>query len=314
MTKKKIHFMGLLANVDSSILKVKLDHGFKIEDMSCDEGVNFLSTLEKRSYFDIYKKISLDYSCVDLSRDQFYVINKSFESNVDVNNEKEIGKLHPIVFELGTKFVQGYLIPIIHLMRLFKEGNICLPLMYYYIYIDETPNLIMWQSNSSSLAMKLGPNYTLENSDIPYLQKFIQNTKLPFKKPFLQLAFENFELSYTTHNKALSFLSLMISLEILFNPGKGALKKHNISKNTAVLLGKEEKDSEEIQYKIKELYSKRSDIVHNGKADITEKDILNLRFYVRESIKKIYKIDKNKDELLDILNSCSFGKRPWRNE
>jgi len=165
---------------------------------------------------------------------------------------------------------------------------------------------------SGKMHLHVSPGlYTLEKSEIPDLQGFIQNTKLPFKEPFLQLAFENFELSYQIHNINLSFLSLMISLEPLFNPGSQELR-YRISRNTAVLLGKENEDSKMIFSEIKDLYDKRSNIVHAGKSNIiNNEDLLKLRHYVRESIKEINKMCKSKSELLDLLNSCGFGDRPW---
>jgi len=45
MSKKKIHFMGLLTNTDSSILNVKLDHGFEMRTISEREGVKLISIL-----------------------------------------------------------------------------------------------------------------------------------------------------------------------------------------------------------------------------------------------------------------------------
>lgn len=103
----------------------------------------------------------------------------------------------------------------------------------------------------------------------------------------------------------------MISLETLFNPGRQELR-YRVSRNTAVILGKEKEDSEKIFREIKKLYDKRSDIVHTGKSNtINEEDLLKLRHYVRESIKEIIKIDKNKDELLELLNSCGFGEKSW---
>ena len=38
--------MGALANVDSSILRMPLDHGFKIEDKSLEEGIRLISRIE----------------------------------------------------------------------------------------------------------------------------------------------------------------------------------------------------------------------------------------------------------------------------
>jgi len=46
MPKKKIHFMGFLANTDSSILDVKLDHGFKIHALTDREGITLISIFE----------------------------------------------------------------------------------------------------------------------------------------------------------------------------------------------------------------------------------------------------------------------------
>ena len=100
----------------------------------------------------------------------------------------------------------------------------------------------------------------------------------------------------------------MISLETLFNSGRQKLS-YRISRNTAVLLGKEKEDSETIFSDIKDLYDKRSKIVHTGNSNIVDQDdLLKLRHYVRESIKEINKIDKNKDEFLKMLDSCEFGE------
>lgn len=297
MTKKGIHFMGILANVDSSILKVKLDHGFKIENMSCDEGVELIHTLTKCDRFLI--PIWL-HPCIEITphqlHDQLYFISNSFEN----------------IYKFQPEEVITYLIPTIKLMRLFKEGNISIPFRYYFRMYNKTPKLIMFETTSKYIG--IGPKYTLKDSEIPDLQEFLQNTKLPFKEPFLKLAFENYELSYETHDVALRFLSLVVSLETLFYSGGGKVKA-KISKNTATLLGKNEKNSKDISSKIKELYEKRCDIIHEGKTNIVKnEDLLNLRYYVRESIKEIYKIGKNKNDILDTLNSCGFGEKPWRNE
>jgi hypothetical protein len=225
-----------------------------------------------------------------------------------MNDEGVLTSFPSEVAKFDNNLVHGYLNPVIRLMRLFKEGNICIPLKYYFFIDNNAPKSFIRQS--TGLYISSEPKYTLENSELPDLQRFIQNTKLPFKESFLQLAFENFELSYQTHNINLSFLSLMISLETLFNPG-GQELRYRVSRNTAVLLGKEDKDSKMIFSEIKDLYDKRSNIVHTGKSNINNEDLLKLRHYVRESIKEINKIGKSKNKLLDLLNSCGFGERPW---
>ena len=296
MSKKKIYFMGLLANTDSSILKVNLDHGFKIETISENEGVNLVSTLEGLPRIEIGEKLFMEFPCLNSSERKFYFISNSFES-ID---ESGIEMLNAVA-EFENKFLHGYLDPTIRLMRLFKEGNICMPLIYYYFIDNSIPRA--FTVRGTHLYISPEPEYTLEDSEVSELDKFIRNTKLPFTESFLQLAFETFELSYQTHDMNLSFLSLMISLEILFHPsGQGELN-YRISRNAAVLLGKNKKDSKEIKGKVKELYSKRSAIVHAGKSNsMNKEDLLKLRHYVRESIKEINKIGKSKNELLDLLD------------
>jgi hypothetical protein len=292
MSKKEIHFMGLLANTDSSILQVTLDHGFKIHAMSKEDCVSLLSDLECLPHMRIYR-ILVEYSLI--SENKLYYIVNSVENDAELGGFKE-------------NFVHGYLDPAIRLMRLFKEGNICIPLEYYYFIDYDTPKLFI--SEDRSLHVSPAP-YKLESSEIPDLQGFIQNTKLPFKESSLQLAFGSFELSYQIRDRNMSFLSLMISLEALLNPDRYEVT-HRVSRNTAVLLGRDKEDSKTIFSEIKDLYNKRSKIVHTGNSNsIDEGDLLKLRHYVRESIKEINKIGDNKDELLKILDSCGFGERPW---
>ena len=298
--------MGLLANTDSSILKANLNHGFKIEAISEDEGVNLVSALEGLPYREIGNKLFFEFPCLNSSERKFYFISNSFES-ID---ESGIEMLNAVA-EFENKFLHGYLDPTIRLMRLFKEGNICMPLIYYYFIDNSIPRA--FKISGTHLYISPEPKYTLEESEVSELDKFIRNTKLPFTESFLQLAFETFELSYQTHNINLSFLSLMISLEILFHPKSDRRKiSDRISRNAAVLLGKDKKDSNEIYSKVKELYDKRSAIVHTGESNIINtEDLLKLRHYVRESIKEINKIGKSKDEVLDLLDSLGFGERPW---
>ena len=305
MSGKEIHFIGLLANTDSSILNVALDHGFKIHAMSKEDGVRLLSNFECLSLTRIYR-ILAEYSL--LSENKLYYIDNSFESDIEIGNDGALTDFPSGMGEFSNNHVHGYLDIVIRLMRLFKEGNICIPLEYYYFIDYDTPKLFI--SDDRSLYVSPAP-YKLESSEIPDLQGFIQNTELPFKESSLQLAFGSFELSYRIRDRNMSFLSLMISLEALLNPDRQEVT-YRVSRNTAVLLGKDKKDSKKIFDEIKNLYGKRSQIVHTGNSNsIDEKDLLKLRHYVRESIKELNKISDNKVEFLKILDSCGFGERSW---
>jgi len=301
MCNERIYFRGFLTNVDASILQVKLKHGFKTEAIPEKAAVAFFCRLHGLSDVHVYSTIFMEFPYLNHTEKKLYVVSNSFESHPGL---KEKG-LFVGVSEFRNEHVLGYLDNVIRLMRLFKEGDLRLQDRYYYYMENNMPKGRMQFFSRRYVSRE---PYHLEESELPILHEFIENMELPFTKPFLQLAFDNFELSYETSNLNLSFLALMVSLESLFNPGEYELR-YRISRNGAVLLGKDREDSRKIFSKIKELYDKRSRIVHTGKSNVIKKtDLLKLRHYVRESIKEIYRIGKDKDELLDILNSCGFGE------
>ena len=314
MPKRKVHFNGLLANTNSSILKFPLDHGFKIEDKSQDEAIKFIMTVEKTSLKDAVKKAFSDYACVNTQEEKIYFVSNSFD--IDVYNDSRYGQItiaNDAVQKFNRKNIEDYLKPIISLMRLYKEGNVCMPLWYYFFYDNETP--IHFVSQWTSAHVSRISTFKLKDSDIKNLKSFIQTTKLPFNVKPLQLAFESFELSHHMPTLSIPFLLLMMSMESLFNPaGQGELR-FRISRNTAVLIGKNKRDSESIWKNMKKLYDIRCELVHKGESNIvTEKDLLLLRNYVRRSVKEFYNIGKGKDDILDILNSTGFGDKPWHNK
>lgn len=306
MFKERIYFRGFLANTDSSILKINLDHGFKIEAMTVNEGIGFISTLQNRTYMEVYEK---SLNIINNSEDKCFFISNSFECDLGKNDKERRDHLINERTKFDETLVQGYLTPIIRFMKLFKEGNVYMPLEFWFFIDNNVPRLftgISIGNNYNSLEI-----FTLEDFEISELQSFIQNIKLPFKEPFLQLAFETFELSYLTPVTNFTFLSLMICMEILLNPHDDQIS-HRISKNAAVLLGKNFEGSEKIFTDIKKLYKKRSIIIHGDTPKKSEAinvgDVVKLRNYVRDSIKEINKIGKNRNDILEFLNSQGYGR------
>jgi hypothetical protein len=176
---------------------------------------------------------------------------------------------------------------------------------YYLHYVKNgKPQLYMSAETTRQTTVE---RYRLDETELPDLQKFIQDTKLPFAMPFLELAFENFELSYEIDNTNLSFLTLVISLETLLNRGPYELR-YSLSRNAAALLGRDKEQFIMIFNEVKNLYDKRSEIVHSGKTGvIAPEDLLRIRYYVRKSVKEVCRIGKDKDDLLALLNLRGFG-------
>jgi hypothetical protein len=266
------------------------------------KGVEFISYLEKDArIIGILSKIS-DYCCINYKENKIYFITNSFEADYDVEGGV-LKNMPKELIEFDNQKVNNYLETTIRLIRLYKEGNIRIPKTYYYLIENGIPEAYMTKSTTKSISMA---PYHLEESELDNLYKFLKETKLPFKKPFLSLAFENFEKSYEISNQALSYLSSMISLEVLLNPGITEVT-YRISRNLAVLLGRDVEESLKIFEDMQKLYKKRSSIVHSGKSDVTNEEMNLIRNYVRESIKKIYYIGKEKKEILNQLDSAGFG-------
>jgi len=299
--KKKIHFIGFLANVDDSILKLDLGQPFAIEKKSQHEVAAFRRYI--RSHWgtsDELQVIAVEEHGNNFVRDQSFhcycVTAKNVESFQGVIRP---AALQNIFYRLRDK---------IRLLRLFKEGNILMRFSLFY-HLEESEPKIIWSTLEGPLFDRT--LFRLENDEVVQSQDFLNKVKMPFEKK-LQLAFESFELSYESHSAALSFLSLMIAMEVMLNRGKDELR-YTISRNAAVLLGKDKDDSERVFKEVKGLYDKRSKLVHEGSAnEVSSKDVLGLRHYVREAIKEMQSIGKDPKEIRDILNTCGFGQRPWR--
>lgn len=306
MPDNNIYFIGLLANTDNSILKVKLENGFKIRSLSYEDILNSSSAIGTFLNHKGYTEAGINHKILSTDRN-FYFIYNSYETKHDVEHER-FEALCDISERENINSL--YLSKMLRLMRLFKEGNIHMPIAYNFTVNKYGPRGL--GTTGTTIYNSYWPVYTLEESEVIELENFIKNTKLPFVD-FLQLAFQSFELSYQTHSDTLSFLSLMISMEIMFHPAQRDELTHRIARNAAVFLGKDKADSNEIFKEIKELYGIRSALVHSGTSKhIDKNELLLLRKYVRDSIKQFLSLNKNRD-ILQTLNTCGFGDRTWCN-
>jgi len=305
MGKQKLYFFAPLGNVDDSLLKLKLKNGFEISSMSFEDGKKIISAIVRIPADDIHHWPQ--YSTVFSQRKIFFISNSfDFDLSKKDKNGNSSGEFD--LYKFVNNLVDQNLVIPLRLLRLFKEGNICTPFWCVYSIIEEKPIVLLAGGGTSNIQYQ--NLFHLDDSEIENVQKFLEVIEIPLKFDYLKMAHENFELSYTVSNPSLSFLSLVIASEILFNPGSGDIT-YRISRNFAVLLGTSIEDAKHIQKEIRELYRKRSKLVHSGKEIVNfvgEEDyVLKIRYYVRESIKKIISMNLLKDDLLDFLNSKGFG-------
>jgi hypothetical protein len=131
----QLTYLGFLANCDSTILKVKLEHGLRIDSLSAEEGLNRIAKLEHINKFQVTVGILSDYPILNHNENKFFCITKSFEVDFDpmdrrVDEKTRLRKLFDAMAEGAGG--AGYLWNFFRLLRLYKEGNICQPMSYLH--------------------------------------------------------------------------------------------------------------------------------------------------------------------------------------
>src|SRR3989442_491874 len=121
---EEIHFVGLLANADWSLSKVKLRHGFKIQRKSIKEILELFSSARQETGSEFPKQF-LESAKSLAEGGSFIVVTNTFDSWG--NEEGYFTGLDPMGPERSDGFlIPDYLEPVIRLMRLFKDGNLAM--------------------------------------------------------------------------------------------------------------------------------------------------------------------------------------------
>jgi len=279
MKKTHLYFIAPLSYANDSLIGIQIASSAKIEKWNIDKTVDIISQC---GVFDCnaVHTILRELYCLDQDEEHAYVIVGSAEDIERAENA-------------------------IKIMRLFKEGTIDIAHIYSYEKIKGSIEPV-YSRESSLISPQI--QYFLTSKEKRELTTFMKHYTVPFLLPYVQLAFDNFDQSYSSHNMNMAFLSLMIAVEVLFNDGEHELK-YRITRGMAVLLGNNQLDSRQIFSHMKKLYDKRSRLVHTGKASITLEDLIALRQYLRFAITKLLYLGLNKTELSVSLSENGFGQK-----
>jgi Apea-like HEPN len=192
----------------------------------------------------------------------------------------------------------------IKLMRLFKEGAIAIVASYLYHANKDAiePNSSICDMHDVETGI-----YTLTGAEAEHLHNFLEEQEPPFTPSYVELAYENFEQSYAVDDPKLKYLLLMIAAEVLFNDGAQELR-YRISRGIAVLLSQTANEGREIFRTMRQLYDKRSLLVHTGAAsDLGMEDVRLLRGLVRRAIVRLSVLRLSKAQLSELLTTAGFG-------
>lgn len=300
-TKKTVHFVLPLANVDDSAIGLEIDSHFFIEKWSMDQLVELESHFSAMDRDDFVTKVE-HVCCLDVGSGYVYVISGKVDRDKYWKPIPETADFVEKWFDRGR-----YLARInekIKLMRLFKEGQI--ETKGSYVYEKKGKEIQLIVSSGLDVAPHKEIPYNLTNGEKEALSQFLKKYNTPLKPDFLQLAFENLNQSYSVEHDELAFLTLMIGVEVIFNDGKQELK-YRITRGMAVLLGSVY-DPHEIYQSMRKLYDKRSRLVHTAKHDdLLFDDIGRLRFLLRAAILRLLELGIAKEKLSETLTISGFG-------
>jgi hypothetical protein len=311
---RRLHFVALLGNVNHSILGVNCDY-FKIEQWTRERGIKLFCKLTNlpESEVDFYLDSEWGYDyLVTRKASYIYVLRKDFlwPSLIDLDERLEsTATTHApsddyLKNERKLSLESNKVNDILTKLRLWKDGSVRVPISaFYYIYANQ----VILVSMSQDLLHSENRLYHLENKELRPLNQFLKRSLSP-KQPYLQLALETFEQTFRVPHNELEFLSLMICLEALLNDGTSELR-YKLARGAAVLLGESRLDAETIFKNVKQLYDKRSTLVHTGsRRSLTTTDTFLLRSYVRRMLRKLVLLDRKKEDITAALTCLGFGE------
>ena len=305
MSTGTIRFLAPVANVDASILKVSLKNGFSFFGLNQQQARDLLAVAESSLPWSAGVKFFMDYPFLNFDEKVVYFVENRISVASTKWDEDWFSANFNELAQFENQSVRGYLLPTMRKLKLFSRGNVDIPFWYYLENKDNHPKRYMGHSVGGPPPSR--DILHLNDGEIGSLLHFLDKTDMPLSLAYLELAFENYELSYQVGSNALAFLTLMICLETLFNPG-GSEVRYRLSRNVAVLLGETAKESEDLFKRVRSHYDTRSEIVHTGKTNsLRQNDVAELRELCRIAIKRLVECNLEKDAALEALSKRSFG-------
>lgn len=305
MVKVEIRWVGFLSNCDDTILKFDFGSGYKVKTTDLNSGISMISELYEESQNESANLLMRNLADSITSKIIYYLEKISI---VDVTNNNFHDELQPEVFSLAVE-AQNVLVEKIRKMRLIVPGNIMMPLHYTKCYAPIPLLPGMGFQGGGDVIQEL---WHVEEGKIHELYESLSKIQLPFNDKILQVSFDLFELSYTTGNPILSYLSCMMAIESLLNPDRFEVR-NRVSRNLAVLIGNDKEEVDALYKQMLDLYDKRSGITHGRTTkSVNQSDVINVRNLLRRAILEYHHAGMKKEKLLLILNKMGFDSaKSW---
>ena len=198
--------------------------------------------------------------------------NKTFDIDNDENEELCLQEKQKIFGDFQRR--------VMHILR-------CLRLSFDGDIDHDTPLLFEKESSDNSITSKVFHSIYLNWGDTLIVTKdktgnFLSLLELKINNDSsYSTALSNFETSYIVINPQVKFITLITALESIFNAGTNQIS-HTFSRHLSLMISKDRSEFESNYKKIKNLYNKRSGLVHGDKKTIEKQDIKFAEYLCRE--------------------------------
>ena len=227
-----------------------------------------------------------------------HVIEQIFFVDKIIGEPSEIQKTQFNNFEMLEKLINA--------LRLFKKGK------FQYVFSETTSALdfpetgITYSERPIRLSRFPSSTYTLSDKEIPELRKFWKffiSSRYHLSKP-IDLAIRRFNFAYDRTNEEDQIIDYLIAYESLFFKNEKQELREKISRRVATLLENNFEKRKILAHEIKDIYDKRSSIVHGDEASITSDFTIRVEEILRTSIKEFLKRieTQSHDDVIDHLD------------
>jgi hypothetical protein len=298
----QIEFIGVLANAHTSV--AFLDFApCRAVVWPYEKLVRFIAHQEGLPKWSVYPRVDMDFAVHRNRRSRVCVLEGFFEGPDDDEADS---------FWLKHKAEGTFVRQInrrVSLFRLFEPGH--LELIAHYTFErrgrrTEPLGSSWFPGGIPENPLKVSP------ARARWLNRVIGQMPMQFSHEYLNLAVASLDRSYRETDHVLAFLMLMIGIEAIFNPGKQEVR-FRLCRGLAILCGRSRGERRAIFSRAKDIYDRRSVLLHTGKQKIiTATDVDFVRHHLRGAVIAAHSLGFSKDQLSTYLIEAGFSSAPFR--
>ena len=301
----KYSVYAVIFGADETLLKIKLHDGFSFKRLSLIPHVDNLDKIFDTNNMGLrrdYETARLDHETLDVI---CAVKSETYTRSVTGSYDQYHQKSDDDLIRLDNQ---------IRIIRLIVEAPLrfkrmaCNLSSERYLMVNDMSTVI----NCNEIipiaeAIKTNPisSFHCSEKEAEMITSALSEIHLPLQDELLNICHGYYDLSYHTE-KYISITLLITALEILFLEKNTKGKKEILAKRCSVYLFCDEAKSviKDNYKKIKAVYKKRSEFVHDGKVSkITDDDILYLRECGRNSLLKALSLTENKKQRIERIKN-----------